>query len=158
MFGGGRVGAREDENPLCAMGEGSPNLGAVEDKAAVALDRVSLQRRQVRAGIGFRIALAPKFLTGESRAQMAAFLRVGAPMNQRGAEEPDAGSGKGDAGASALQFLIADDLLQESAAASAVLTRPGDAETSAFIELVMPAQGGLPSALSFIGKGTAGRN
>src|SRR5271163_1938458 len=105
VLGGSGIGAGEDENPLRAMSKGSPDLGAIENEAAVALDGLSLQGGEVRAGIRFGIALAPEFLTGENRTQVPLLLRLGAPMNQCRAEQPDAGSGERDAGSGAFQFL-----------------------------------------------------
>jgi hypothetical protein len=79
-------------------------------------------------------------------------------MNQRRSEQPDAGSGKGDAGAEAFELLIADRLVQKRSAAAAVFFRPGYSEPTALVQFAMPSQRRFPANLFFVGQRTQGWN
>src|SRR5208283_1104679 len=145
MLGGGGIGAGQEEHPLRVMGQRGPYFRAIDDEMAVLLDGAGLQRGEVRAGVGLRIALAPDFRAGEDILEMGAFLFVRSPMDERWADQPDAGTGEGHTAADQFELLLADDLLQRGPAATAIFARPGNPEPSACAELGVPAQRRFPT-------------
>jgi len=54
------------------------------------IDGARPEAREIGAGAGLGEALAPDLLGGEDRGKMAAFLLVGAPVDERGAHEVEA--------------------------------------------------------------------
>src|SRR5580658_1820910 len=128
-----------------------PDFLPVNDEVVALLDGARLQRGEIGSRVRFRISLAPDFLAREDFRQMALFLFLGAPVNQRRAEQADAHAGEWNAGPGAFEFLMIDDVLQHSGAAAAVFFRPADADPLALVELLMPADRFAP-AIAFLGK------
>ena len=85
-FFGRRVGAHQREHPVGMVRPGGPDLLAVDDEVVAVAHRRGAQAREVGAGIGFGIALAPDRLAGQHGRQMARLLRLGAEADQ---DRPD---------------------------------------------------------------------
>ena len=108
--------------PLAAAG---PGLLAV-DKVVVALVLgKGLEVREVRAGIGFRIALAPADFAAADRRNMLLLLCLVAVFEQRRAEHHDAHAADRVVGTRLGEFLVDDLGLRLGEAAAAVFLRPG---------------------------------
>src|SRR6185437_13447255 len=125
MLGRFAIGAGKQEHPMRMMRERGPDLRAVDYKIAIPFDGMGLQRGKVRSRIGFRVSLAPQLGARQDIAQVTLFLRVSPPMNQGRSEQPDTGSRKRHSAAGQFKLLVADDFLQQRAAASAILLGPG---------------------------------
>src|SRR6185437_13920277 len=102
--------------------------------------------------VGLRVALAPDFLGGENLRHVAALLFLGAPVDERWAEQRNAEAGEGDGGASALELLLVDDALEHGCAAASVLLGPAEPDPSALVQLAMPSDQRLPFAFGLVGQ------
>ncbi len=76
------VGAHQAEDPVGVVRERGPDLLAVDDVVVALAHGARLQRREVGAGAGLRIALAPEVLAVVDARQEALLLRVGAEAQQ----------------------------------------------------------------------------
>ena len=84
---GVRVGAHHREAPLRAVRERRPHLLAVDDPLVAVEHGARLHVRQVGAGVGLRVALAPQLLDRLDLREEALLLRLGAVRDQRGREQ-----------------------------------------------------------------------
>ena len=79
------AGAHQAEHLVGVVGMGGPDLGAVEHIVLAVRFGPELQRSQVRAGTGLRVALAPVVLPGQDARKQLRLLRLGAVADQHGA-------------------------------------------------------------------------
>ena len=94
------IGAGQQHHPVGDVGERRPHLLAVDHVVLAVLHRARLQRRQVGAGVGLGVALAPDLLAGEHLGGIALLLLFGAvrddrrarPCRRRGCSAPAAPS------------------------------------------------------------------
>ena len=82
------AGAHQAEHLVGVVGMGGPDLGAVEHIVLAVRFGPELQRSQVRAGTGLRVALAPVVLPGQDARKQLRLLRLGAVADQHGPHMP----------------------------------------------------------------------
>ena len=73
-----RVGAHQAEDPVGLVGVARPDLLAVDEEMVAVVFGARRQRRQVGAGVGLRVALAPADLAARDLRQVFALLRFAA--------------------------------------------------------------------------------
>ena len=67
-------GPHQGEHHIGVLGVAGPNLGTVDDILVAVADRHGAERRQIGAGAGFRITLAPEILATQDTRQVVGFL------------------------------------------------------------------------------------
>ena len=115
-----------------------PHLLAVDDKMVAPVDGAGAQARQIGAGARLGIALAPDLVGAEDLRQMARFLVLGAPVDQRWAEQVEAALARQDRCAGAEILFVPDHLLHEAGAAAAIFLGPGNADPAGGVHLLLP--------------------
>ena len=131
------IGAHQREHPVGEVAVGGPHLVAVDDEVVAVELGARGQAREVGAGAGLRIALAPGHLAGEDRRQVLRLLLRRAGIDDQRPDEIEAvriGRGRADAA----DLLEQDDLLRERRAHAAVLPRPMRRDPAALVELAVP--------------------
>ena len=73
---GRRIGPNQAEDPVGMLGQCRPGLVSVDNVVIAVPHGFGADRREVGAGSGLRITLAPPILTGEDSRQKFLFLRV----------------------------------------------------------------------------------
>src|SRR5271155_3897988 len=110
------------------MRQGSPHFLAVDYEVVAAILSPRRQRGHVGTGARLGISLAPYFVSGEDRTQIATFLFVRPPLHDRGScdIQPDRidRSWRTDP----IHFFIVNVLFDQRGAAPAVLPRPVNAD------------------------------
>ena len=122
-FGASGFGADEAEHHVRGLGAGRPDLLAVDDPFVAVEFRLGGERRQIRAGAGFRVALAPGHLAAHGRRHQPLLLLLGAEFEHRRHQPVVAGVAGRNAGAGE---LLGDDARLEDVrlgAVAAVLLR-----------------------------------
>src|SRR5437588_3831548 len=120
------------------MRAGGPHLLAVDDEMVALIDGAGAQAGEVGAGPRLGIALAPDLVGAEDPRQMALFLLLGPPVDQRRAQQAEpAGAGQ-DRGAGAEILLVIDDLLHEAGAAPAIFLGPGKPDPAGGVHPLLP--------------------
>src|SRR6185369_9669466 len=120
----GGVGAHQAEHPVGFVGVGGPDFLAVDEEVIVVHFGFGGQRRQVGAGVGLGVALAPADLAARDLPQVMALLFFAAVFEQRRAEHPDAEALQRHAALEGRHFLAQDRGLGVIQAAAAVRARP----------------------------------
>jgi hypothetical protein len=69
----GLIGAREHEDHVRELRERDPRLLAVDDVVVAVAVGARFERREIGAGFGFRIALAPPVVAAQNARQVARF-------------------------------------------------------------------------------------
>ena len=140
MLGRRRIRADEQDTHVGVMRPRGPHLLAVDDKVIPVLDRPGLQRGDIRAGAGLRIALTPDLLGGENFRQIALFLLLGRPMHQGRTDQRDAQAVDQGRRLDPPELLAKDDTLLEFRPAPAVSLGPRDPDPAATVHLAMPPE------------------
>ena len=78
------------EHPVRFAGVRRPDLAAGAHQVVAVVDRRHRQRRQIRARLGFGVALAEEHLAGQDPRQEVLLLRVRAELDDRVGDHPDA--------------------------------------------------------------------
>ena len=86
-----RVGAREQEDPVGVVRLAGPDLLTVDHEVVAVPDGARLQRREIGAGAGFAVALAPLHLARRDAVEVLLLLLVAAVDHDRRAEVADRG-------------------------------------------------------------------
>ena len=141
MLGGGiTVGAGQDEHPVRPMSQRGPNLLAGDQPIFPIGPGPGGHVGQVRAGVGFAVALGPKRGPGHDAGQKPGLLVGGAEGHDRGtgqaftdvAEAPRA-SGPG-------VLLVPDHLLVKAEPPAPVFGGPPDAGPAVGAQVLLPRQ------------------
>ncbi len=129
------VGAGEQEHVVGVLGLGGPDLLAVDDPLVTVEFGLALQRREVRPGLGLGEALAPARLAPEDAGQELLLLLLGAPLEDRRADQRVAEEVAAHRRSGRSELLVQDDRLHRREALAAVLGRPRGTDPAAFEEL-----------------------
>ena len=138
VLGGVGVGAGDEHAPLRELGQGRPDLLPGDHPLVAVLDRLGLQRGEIRARLGLGEPLAPDLVGGQDRLEVALLLLLGAVGDHDRAahrQPEDVGRAR-DLGRGRL--LGEDGLLDHRRAAAAVLLRPRDPGPSGLVHPVLP--------------------
>ena len=140
MLGRVGIGAGEREDVVGEVPGRRPDLLAVEDPLVAVELRLEGEAAEVGAGVGLRVALAPRVLAGQDARQVVLLLLLGAPHQQRVAEHLDAEAVVGAAHrhAGLGELLGEDDLLERGQPGTAVLHRPAGREVAGLVERRAP--------------------
>ena len=127
-----RIGLGEDERELGVVAQRDPHLRAVElPRAVVLLDGARLLVGGVRAGVGLGQAEAPQPLARAQVGQVALLLLLGAPLEDRRADQRRLHRDHRAHGRAAAPDLLADDRVgQVVQARAAVLARHDRAQVA----------------------------
>jgi hypothetical protein len=132
------VGAGEQDPVVGELGEAVPHLLPVDDVLVAVEHRARAQRREVRAGAGLAVELAPQLVAAEDRVDVLLLLLLGAVRNQRGHDHPHRDRERAHRHVELRLLLVEDRLLHAGAPAAAVLLRQGDPRPSLLVEGVLP--------------------
>src|SRR5947207_4405628 len=102
------------------------------------VDRAGAQAGEIGAGARLGITLTPDLVAAEDRWQIPFFLRLGAPMNEGGAEKAHADRARQDRRAGAEILLVEDYLLHKAGAAAAIFLWPGQADPAGRVHPLLP--------------------
>src|SRR3546814_19138749 len=83
VLGRGRIGSYEAEDPVRLVGVAGPDLLAVDEPMVALVLTLRLERSEVVAGIGLRIALAPAYLPPRDLWEKPLLLLLGAVFKER---------------------------------------------------------------------------
>ena len=121
-----RVGISTDEaeDPVGLVGVAGPDLLTVDDIVIAPIHRLRLQAGEVGARARLRIALAPANLAADDRRQMLLLLVLGAELQQRRAEHPNAEAVQRRASVDARHFLLQHLRFGRRQAAAVIFLRP----------------------------------
>ena len=132
------VGARQQHHPVGLMRDGRPHLLAVDDVVVAHFLRARLERGQVRARVGLRVALAPDLLAGQHLRRIAPLLLLGAVGDDGGTGHADRQDVEHGGRLGQRDLLLEDHLLHEGEPAAAVVLRPGQAHEARVVHLALP--------------------
>ena len=135
----GRIGAHEAEHHVGVLAERRPGLLAVDDVVIALAIGARSERREIGAGAGFRVSLAPPVGAVEDARQIVGLLRVAAVFHQHGRDHryPERQhAGRSDARA----FFVPDVALGGVPARAAIFRRPRDHRPAARAEQLVPAR------------------
>jgi hypothetical protein len=123
----GRVGVRahEEEHPVGLIGVRRPHLLSGDDEVVALEHGARLQAREIGAGAGLRVALAPADLAADDRRDVRALELLGAELEQRRSDHRQAETDERWAQAHRGHLLREDARLLLAQAAAAVGGRPG---------------------------------
>jgi hypothetical protein len=138
VLGGSGIRPRQQHHPVRDVREGGPHLLAVDHVVLAVLDRAGLERCQVRARVGLRVALAPDLLAGEHLGRVALLLLLGAVGVDGGAGHADGENVEDGRRLGQGHLLLKDHLLHEREAAAAGLLGPGQADEAGLVHLALP--------------------
>src|SRR5208282_4142859 len=141
------IGPNEQDTHVSVMGLGGPHLLPIDEEVIALLDSLSLQRGEIRTGIGFRKPLAPDLAGGKNSRQITTLLLFAAPGHDGWARHPDADPVYHVRRVGPAEFFAVDELLQKRDAASPVFAGPADSDPSGRVHLAMPFQTLLPLPL-----------
>ncbi len=134
--------AHQAEHPVRFAGVRGPYLAAGTYQVVAVVDRRHRQRRQVRARLGFGVALTEEHLAGQDPRQVELLLRVRAEFDDRVGDHPDAH--RRQRRSPGQRRLAAEDVvLGQAPVAAAVLDRPGRRRPAAFVQDPLPLHAGL---------------
>ena len=119
------VRADEAEDPVGLVGIAGPDFLAVDDPVVAPVLAEGLHRDEVRARARLRIALAPADFAARDLIEEALLLPLGAKMQQRWPEHPDAEARERRAGADPRHLLAQDLGLGRRESRAAVFLGPG---------------------------------
>ena len=142
-FGLSGIGAHQQKAPIGEMRARGPHFLTVDQEMVALVDRAGAQAGEVGAGARLGIALAPDLVAGQDFRQIALFLFLAAPVDQRRAEQVHADRAGQDRRAGAEILLVEDNLLHEAGAAPAIVLRPGDADPAGRMHLLLPGAAAL---------------
>ena len=130
------IGAGQQHHPVGHVGERRPHLLAVDDVVVAVLHRPRLQRGQVGAGVGLRVALAPDLLAGEDLRRVALLLLLGAVRDDRRAR-PCRRRGRSGSAALSASAISSCRIISSTNVSPwpPYSLRPGDADEAAVEEL-----------------------
>ena len=136
----GRVGvrARQEHHPVGHVRDRGPDLLAGDHPVLAVLDRARLERRQVAAGIGLGVALAPDLLAGEHLGGIAPLLLLGPVGDDGGARHADGQDVEDRRGLHQRHLLVEDQFLHEGEPPPPVLLGPGEPHEAGIVELALP--------------------
>ena len=123
VLGSVRIGTGQQHNPVGAVGQGGPYLGAVDDVFIVVAYRPGTQGGQVGAGFRFAVALAPLHFAPSHRLQVGLLLFFGAVNHQRRPQHPHSKyvpAGRAHIG----QFFVVDGRAHRGGVLTAVFFGP----------------------------------
>ncbi len=81
--------AHQTKNPICDMGMRRPDFVSITDELIAVVARAHLQRSEVRAGTGLRIALAPEIFARKHPRQIVNLLFARAMADQNRSAHAD---------------------------------------------------------------------
>src|SRR5262249_61895880 len=112
----GRVwgGANQEEAPISEMRARGPHLLAIDDEMIAMVDGAGSQTRQIPAGVGLGIALAPQLVGAKDARQVPPFLLFGSPVDERRAQQVQRTGGRQGGRAGTKVFLVENDLVHEA--------------------------------------------
>ena len=134
------VGARDHEDPLRPVRERRPDLLPVDDPLVAVEVGACLHVREVGAGVGLGVSLAPDLGAAEDAGEERPFLGVGAEVDDGRPEQPLADDPDPSRTARARVLLVEDHLLEQRRAAAAVLRGPAEADPTVAAELLLPRE------------------
>ena len=136
----GGVGADEAEDVIGKLGMGGPDLGTVDDIVVAILDRRGLETRQIRAGTGLRIPLAPVVFAGQHARQVVRLLFLGTVLEEYGREHTQA-EGNQTWRTGLRKLFVKNVLLGNRPARTTMFNRPGRYRPPFFDQDRLPAHG-----------------
>src|SRR5256885_1831399 len=140
------IGPEEEEPPVGEVGGRDPDLLSVDDVLVAVADRGGAQVGEVGAGFGLAEPLAPVLRRVEDAGQPLLLLLVGAPLDDHGADLPDA-VGVVDARRAHARVLFGvDDVLDRSRLAPAPVLRPVDRCPASLVQPALPVLASLLAA------------
>ena len=152
-----RVGTHQHETPVRVLGKAGPDLLAVDHERVTVAHGLATYRSQVRAGSGFRKALAPDFLGAQDGGQETLLLGFAAMGHERRPDQVAANDVQAVRCVGARHLLQEDGVLDRAGAATAILAGPCDARPAAGVQLFLPlqSQGGALVFVTRFEDGTA---
>ena len=132
------VGAHQQKTPIGEMRARSPYLLTVDQEMVPLVDRAGAQAGEIGAGARLGITLTPDLVAAEDLWQIPLLLRLGAPMNEGGAEKAHADRAGQDRRAGAEILFVEDHLLHKAGAAPAIFLWPGQADPAGRVHLLLP--------------------
>ena len=141
---GVRIGAREQDHVVGGFRLAGPDLLAVDDELVTLEPGGGGERCEVGARLGLREALAPHDLPAQDAGQELLLLLLGAPRQERRADEDLAQRRHPHRGVRLREFLGEHDRLHRRQAASAVLARPLRADPAVLVHRPVPGFEELP--------------
>src|SRR5947208_1048304 len=133
-----RVGAREQDPPVGDRPARGPDLLAVDEEVVALVLGARLEAREVRAGVGLRVELAPDLLGREHLLQVALLLPVGPVDDDRRADEADPEPVDRRRRADPRHLVLDDRLLHRRGGPAAVLRRPQHSHVARLVEPPVP--------------------
>src|SRR5690606_5362732 len=134
------VSTGDHKTPVRFMGQGSPDLLAVDAPLAIgALLRAGAHVGQVGTGAGFGVALAPEFGAGADTRQVTLLLLFAAEGDQGRAGQAFADVTDTARATGTGVFFEKDHLLFDGGAAAAIFLGPADAGPAACGQVLFPA-------------------
>src|SRR5204863_7760931 len=100
--------------------------------------RARAQAAELGAGARLEITRTPDLVAAEDLWQIPLLQRLGAQMNEGGAEKAHAARAGQDGRAGAEILLVEDHLLHKAAAAPAIFLWPGQADPAGRVHLLLP--------------------
>ena len=138
-----RVRAREQQDPVGELCTRGPDFLTVDHEPVAVLDGARLKAGQIRAGVRLGEALAPHLVRVQDRREIASLLLVGAPVNERRADQIQAHVSRQHRSARGGVLLVPDHALDQAGAAAAVFFRPRDADPTGGVHLRLPEAASL---------------
>jgi hypothetical protein len=160
VLGGVEVRARDQHAPLRVVRQRGPHLLSGDQPVVAACARTGiahrrrLDRREVRARLGLREALAPDLLGAENGLEIALLLLVGTVGDDRRPAHGQAEHVGHLRRLSPHDLLVEDRLLDQGRAPPAVLLGPGQAGPAGLVELLLPVAAKLEPGLVALGLAT----
>ena len=143
MLGGVGLGANQAEDPVGQMRGAGPDLLAIDHPLIAIEHGAGAQARQVAAGAGFGIPLAPDGVAAQGGRDELALLGLGADFQQRGHQHRDALSAQAGADPRAGEFLGDDARFEDVGfeAGAAVLLGYGARRVAMLDQQALPGLG-----------------
>ncbi len=136
------AGAHEREHPIGFPRMGGPDLAAGADQVVTVVAGGHRQRRQVRPGLWFGVALTEEHLTREDAGQEIVLLFVGAELDDRVGHHPDTHRGQRRCPRE-LRLPAENVVLGQAPVATAVSDRPGRCGPALFVQDALPLHAGV---------------
>ena len=136
---GRAIGAHEAEDPVGVMRERGPDLLAIDDVVLAMTHGAHVERSEIAARAGLRVALAPEVVAVIDTRQEPLFLRLAAKAQQHRPAHREAERHQRRA-AGIAELFLEDVALDHVPAGAAPFARPRRCHPALFCEYPVPAQ------------------